>query len=226
MTLTPNDKFLESLSAFVDGEATEIERYRILKHVGSDPTLRDKWQRYHLIGSAMRRERQQLSQFDISSRVAAALAAEIRAEDASPPPVTDTTRAAPAWRDLALKFGVAASVAAVVVLGLSRPALDATDAPALASIDLPQPAPPALQVVTSVPTGFEVPVPVGRVVAGEAAAESLARAQANPTHDLTDPTTQALLNRLLMEHAERASANGSLGLLPFARVSHMESGER
>ena len=40
--------------------------------------------------------------------------------------------------------------------------------------------------------------------------------------DLTDPATQAMLNRLLIEHAARSSVNGSMGILPFARVSKMD----
>jgi hypothetical protein len=40
--------------------------------------------------------------------------------------------------------------------------------------------------------------------------------------DITDYETQEMLNRLLIQHAERASAHGSLGIMPFARVHKMQ----
>ena len=50
------DRMNESLSALCDGECDELEVRRVLNQVGSQPDLRDQWQRYHLIGSVMREE--------------------------------------------------------------------------------------------------------------------------------------------------------------------------
>ena len=50
------DRMKASLSALCDGECDELEVRRILNQVGTDPELRQQWQRYHLVGSVMRGE--------------------------------------------------------------------------------------------------------------------------------------------------------------------------
>lgn len=52
-----SEKLKESLSAVIDGEADEFELRRVLDEVGKDAELQLSWDRYHLIGSVMRRER-------------------------------------------------------------------------------------------------------------------------------------------------------------------------
>jgi len=52
-----SEKLKESLSAVIDGEADEFELRRVLDEIGKDAKLALSWERYHLIGSAMRRER-------------------------------------------------------------------------------------------------------------------------------------------------------------------------
>ena len=44
------------LSALMDGEVDEFELRRTLDRVGQDSALRDKWRRYHLAASALRKE--------------------------------------------------------------------------------------------------------------------------------------------------------------------------
>ena len=46
----------ESLSAAIDGEADELELRRVLNATRDDAEMRAKWQRMHLIGSAIRRD--------------------------------------------------------------------------------------------------------------------------------------------------------------------------
>lgn len=46
----------ESLSAAIDDEAEDLELRRVLNAARNDPELRAKWQRAHLIGSAIRGE--------------------------------------------------------------------------------------------------------------------------------------------------------------------------
>jgi sigma-E factor negative regulatory protein RseA len=52
-----SEKLKESLSAVIDGEADEFELRRVLDEVGKDAGLQQSWERYHLIGAVMRRER-------------------------------------------------------------------------------------------------------------------------------------------------------------------------
>jgi sigma-E factor negative regulatory protein RseA len=51
-----SDQLKESLSAVMDGEADDFELRRALDEMSNDPALRRVWERYHLIGSALRRE--------------------------------------------------------------------------------------------------------------------------------------------------------------------------
>jgi len=52
-----SEKLKESLSAVIDGEADEFELRRVLDEIGKDAGLAMSWERYHMIGSVMRRER-------------------------------------------------------------------------------------------------------------------------------------------------------------------------
>ncbi|MGD8415680.1 MAG: sigma-E factor negative regulatory protein [Pseudomonadales bacterium] len=52
-----SEKLKESLSAVMDGEADEFELRRVLDEMGKDAELAGSWERYHLIGAVMRRER-------------------------------------------------------------------------------------------------------------------------------------------------------------------------
>ncbi len=234
MTQKPTDQILESVSALVDNEASEIELHRILKNIGRDDVVRERWRRYHLIGSVLRREQVLLNSFDVSGAVASAIAQD------EPFTGSDDTLAAgnsakstsSAWRAVLAKSGVAASFAAVVVLGFQFAGSGQLPGNSqLAGVESGiEASGPAVAVTNVVPLGFELPVPQARTVSTNPAgamyspAESGLRAllPLEPAHDLSDTQTQELLNRLLIEHAQRSSVNGGLGILPFARVFKME----
>ena len=78
----------ESLSAAMDGEAEELELRRVLNAAGRDPALNAKWQRLHLIQSAMRGH--------VGTVVAAHGRQRPWLEASSPEPVSDASAAAPA----------------------------------------------------------------------------------------------------------------------------------
>lgn len=48
------ERLRESLSAVIDGEATELELRRVLNALAKDDALRAEWDRAHLVGAAMR----------------------------------------------------------------------------------------------------------------------------------------------------------------------------
>ena len=121
-----SEKLKESLSAAVDGEADEFELLRVLDETGKDAELASSWERYHLIGSVMRRER-----VTLSATMGEAIWAEIQpdadASVANQPVVSIAEESPPAhkaglgrWASLA----VAVSVAVAVVIGFG----DWTDA--------------------------------------------------------------------------------------------------
>lgn len=94
----------ERISALMDGELDEAERYGMVGPMSRARPARDCWADYHLIGDALRQS-SHLSQ-DISSRVMAALEDE--------PVVLAPQRQAP--RAALTPFAMAASVAAVLMV--------------------------------------------------------------------------------------------------------------
>ncbi|BBG30684.1 sigma-E factor negative regulatory protein [Zymobacter palmae] len=112
----------ESLSAIMDGEGNELELRRVLKTLDESPELGDVWRRYHLMRSALRRERDTVVDMDIASSVMAVIE-----QDETPLGDTAVEAAAPAQpvrsqkrRGLSLMGGaaVAAAVSLMVVSGV------------------------------------------------------------------------------------------------------------
>lgn len=101
----------EKLSALIDNELDGLERARLLRELGRDDTLAERWSRYHVIGLAMRRE-QIMPARDLPERVTRALetlggsAGETRVSAGRKPRFQSTGR-----------FAVAASIAGVLVVG-------------------------------------------------------------------------------------------------------------
>jgi sigma-E factor negative regulatory protein RseA len=54
------EKLRQSLSAAIDDEADAFELRRVLDELGRDAELRSLWDRYHIIGSALRGDRPQV----------------------------------------------------------------------------------------------------------------------------------------------------------------------
>ena len=81
MTTTNSD----NLSALVDGE---LQDERFFESLGSDPELRDTWERYHTIRDGLKAELPPVLDLDLAARVAAAIAQEPNPVDA--PPLRDS----------------------------------------------------------------------------------------------------------------------------------------
>jgi sigma-E factor negative regulatory protein RseA len=70
------DETLEQLSSFVDGELSDREQKRLLDACAHDHGLRDKWARYHLIGTALRAGLPETVPRGLAERVGLALEGE------------------------------------------------------------------------------------------------------------------------------------------------------
>jgi sigma-E factor negative regulatory protein RseA len=231
MTLNSSDQLFESLSALVDNEANELEVRRILKHAENNPDLMERWRRYHLIGSALRKERS--LQISGPTKLMESVASYI---DSSSLQIQEQEKdirsgAGSSWRDLMGKSAVAASFAATLVLGFNLLSSKSSDPMAESSLmaSAPSTAVGGTPVATAqhTPIGFELPLPEARTVStassGTVPTISTVSQSLNQMDDITDPATQQFLNQLLIQHAERASSHGSLGIMPFARVSRMNA---
>ena len=191
------ERLRESLSALMDDSANELELERVLKNV-DDEELRGTWVRYHAARSAIAGQPVQHLELDISQRVRAAIAEET--EVAAPQSFVQQMIKPVA------SFAVAASVAAVVVVGGLQVGGgdDPTATPQVAATAGVTPVGMATQagaVPVRATFGTQA-LPVERPDV-RAAYRDLARQQ---------------MQQLLPQHVEHAALNTPQGLVPYARV--------
>lgn len=213
----------ESLSALMDGEASELEVQRLLKESdASGGVLGERWARYQLAASVMRGEK--------VAPVSLGLAASISAAIADEPPLTAPAEpraandaAAPRsgwWRPLS-RGAVAATVAFAAVLGVQQMQTPQTGGELVATVERP-----AQQPVQSVPqpSGFLVPTLNTRSVSTNpqlVPEQRVGGMGVSPQVQVVpSPELMRHLNRVMMEHSEQAARVGSQGMVPFARATY------
>ncbi len=198
-----NDRLRESLSALMDGEANELEFERILANVGNNEELRETWARYNLASQALDGQEVSLTGMDISKRVSAAIAGETQAEQ-----VEQSSSFGQRLLKPLVSFGVAASVASVVLVGGQQLAgVDTTD--------------------DSLNVASRSIAPTYINMAGATPMRANLGTEAVP---IAQPPAKALYRQLaeermhihMQEHASHASMNTPHGLLSYARVPVIE----
>jgi len=115
----------ETLSSFIDGE--ELSSKSILDQLAQEPELAKTFERYHTIGDAMRDEVSPAFSLDFADKVAAAIDAEptiIAPAQISEPHTNKTAKpktaeVIPFFGKLG-QYGIAASVAAAMVIGVQQ----------------------------------------------------------------------------------------------------------
>lgn len=207
-----DSRLQESLSALMDGEASELELHRLLKAMETDGELRQCWLNYHLASGAVRGELHPHPLVDLSVSISAAIAEE---------PVHGARRQGLGrlWRATG-KVAVAASVAAAVLVVTQQfQPLPETQMAKTAS---------AGSAAGVVPSGFAAPDLSARTVnvsSGPAYAPGVAdRPVVVYVPDAQEQQARKQLiedhlNMLMLEHADNAARNGSQGLMPYARLS-------
>jgi len=108
----------QKLSALVDGELPAAEAGRVLDTLGSDPLLREAWSRYQLIGTALRRGVPERFDSNLGARVSAAIADQQPEGDEAPLLLTGAPATVGRWRRPVVGLALAASVAALAIIGL------------------------------------------------------------------------------------------------------------
>lgn len=210
-----NDNLRESLSALIDGEATELEVARILANSDNNE-LREAWSRYQLARTSLARDVNGVAAVPagFADRVRSAI--DGQAVEATPVAVVVASSEAatqqnkPSRLSAALRpltsFAVAASVAAAVVVGGQQ----------FGSGDTLTPAPATLANVAGAPS-------VGMVSSGAVPMQASYGTQAVANRQqMSQQAYQALaerqLERFLKDHAEQATLNTPQGLVPYARA--------
>lgn len=184
----------ELLSALMDGELGDFEVRRLLRDLDADSSAR--WSRQHLARRAMRDESLAFSQLDVSAAVSAAVAAQ---------PTTRTTAGGTGvgkWLQPLTGIGVAAAVAAVVVMAGGLLPTAENNAPALASRGVGPVAPVTVQAA-----------PATGSVNANASAGSVAVLPAAASED-----ARARFERYRLRHAQRTVDNSGHAVLSYARA--------
>jgi sigma-E factor negative regulatory protein RseA len=218
------ERLEESLSALMDGEATEMETHRLLKALAGNSQLRDRWKRYHMASAAIKGEPATTS-VDYSTAISAAIDQE------------------PAHRKSVLtmfagsagRFAIAASVAMVAVLGvqqLNSPAgtsliENGREVSEFAGVESSvENTGPAIQF----PSGFQPIINARTVSAGGNNKNSLRttpelefqqQAQQQFKQKYSETELRAYLNSIMSKHSSHAALNSNQGMLPFARLSEV-----
>jgi sigma-E factor negative regulatory protein RseA len=111
-----SDQLYEQISAFVDGELQEHETELLFKRLEREPELRARLVRYSTIGASLREEAGRGVTRSFAARVSAAIASA----GAEPPGQPLHARLNPRWLRTIAGLGVAATVAAVAILGVQQ----------------------------------------------------------------------------------------------------------
>ncbi|MBD2858574.1 sigma-E factor negative regulatory protein [Spongiibacter sp. KMU-158] len=194
-----SDLLKESLSALMDGEASELELRRLLK--SDDPALREQWAVMHRHRDSLH-EPVAFANLDISSRVMAELDS-VKQESSGQ-----------TWRQALSGLAVAASVAAVVVFGGNLSQLGGGN-PTVADSGRVYPA-TATMATGNVPVSAEFgqsPIyPLNQSnIAPAPAPDALATQQARERFEA-----------LLRKHTDNAALNNGQGIISYARVAQPE----
>ena len=206
----------ESLSALMDGEASEQDLQRVLDNI-DDQAVRGAWMRFqsasHSLTAGAAGDRHNV---DLSSRICAAVEREPALEmpvevvaPESPAQIRPVARWQQFSRPLA-SVAVAASVFAAVLLGTqfygTLEGGPGVDSPVSAD---------------RVAAGGVVGSPGGAAVRVRA---DLATPQVRISQPVSDYDALARdrLQRYLLPHAEEAALNGNQGMMPFAKVASFE----
>ena len=236
----------QSLSALMDNEASELEFRRLLKSGAVDEDvsqeLGQKWRRYHLASSIMRKDTAIDMQIDISEAVSIAIDQEdshSKLASTELTPITENQKADTAknrsWKDMFIQSSIAASVAVACVLGVQQfnspqesPMVVATQSPE----SFVQPVAGSTQQarVFDAPDGFNVPMAKASAVAAVTEQQRYTpvpnrRVQSNvdtAARRNNERLLQLHFEQLMREHAQTHRNNGNMGFLPYARVPNAE----
>ena len=110
-----NEMTKEQLSAWIDDELSDEESLLLLHRIGRDTALRDELATSLKIGQAMRGE-QSIAGDSFASRVALAIADEPTYDSGSGVVAVDSTPSSSGWFKAAAGAGIAAAVAAIVLV--------------------------------------------------------------------------------------------------------------
>ena len=208
----------QSLSALMDGEATDIELHRLLKEVSEGSELRDKWKRYHMVSSAIKGDAA-IASIDYSAAISAAI-------DEEP---AHRQGGFAVFAGSAGRFAIAASVALVAVFGvqqLNSPLDSIAPVSEFAGVEQvnKENTGPAIQF----PSGFQPIINARTVSAGGNNKNSqfvtpVIEVRQQVERNYSEAQLRAYMNDVMAKHSNHAALNSNQGMLPFARLNETEA---
>ena len=188
----------EILSTIVDSELDKCEPH-ILKSIAANDGSRSRWARYHLIGDVLRDSLTDVAPIHFSEQLRVAIEQE--------PTMLLPQRVNRPWLRPVAGFAIAASVAAIAVVGIQQNGVDPVvdDVTAVAAIS---PAP--------------VPTPAARTVT-PVTDQQIAESQETLKPVSGSIQTQRRLNGYLVKFNEQRSSLGVPGVNPYVRIVGFES---
>ena len=208
----------EHVSALADGELETLLVGPTISALEANADLKAAWERYSLIGSALRGEALRPEYRQIAGRVSEELAAGPIPLSASRPahrqPRPRAAETSRSRRGHYAGVALAASAAFLAVYAL----------PPLFTASNPVPTSPALAQVTppiSSPVAVSVsPPPSSRLVSLSPSRTS----EVSPRWHLAAPELESKLDQFLVNHQASSPANGIKGIFPYATVVGYEAG--
>ncbi|MDX1654929.1 MAG: sigma-E factor negative regulatory protein [Candidatus Competibacteraceae bacterium] len=119
------EKTAEQLSALIDGEVEDLELDLALRRLGRDSELIGRWERYHMISDALKNNLPESLDPDFAGRISRAI------QEEQTPAAAPSRQSSPqgfGYRSIA-GFGLAASLAVAVFIGLQTQPGDSSDPP-------------------------------------------------------------------------------------------------
>lgn len=220
-----NQAVNESLSALLDGEHTELDLRRVLKAAETDSAVAEKWASYQLTRQLISKELDAQCRGGFLQGIQEAIADE---------GVSNTKSSTfSRWQRYATQGAVAACFTFVFLIGATQWSQNNAGQPdqSLASQA------GSAESLAVVPQGFELPPLTARTVSNVPAGansnvsspafplRSQASGQAQLQEVVLSAEQQALLERLMLKHADSSAANGGLGVMPYTRANTNELAE-
>lgn len=220
----------ESLSALIDGEATELELRRVLDRLGESSELRETAINYQRIGAAIRHEPSAFANIDLSSSIRAAIADEFppELEESAGDEKSSNQKANSGkvgWIANLTRFAIAASVAVATVVGVQSWQLaNRGDAGIVSEMaDLEELEAPLGNNTISSEIAASGNFGVRGIQAGLGTEPSgMTPEQISHAHGYAAQVAQARFRAYMLEHAEQASAYGG-SVVPFVRAASFDT---
>lgn len=223
----PSQASVESLSALMDNQLSELELMRLLKACDSDSELgsqlRATWGRYQIVSASLRNDLPSLAPAGFADRISAALDNE-ETYQSSPTgnSTVDSKPAKPLWWQSMGRVAVAASVAGALIVGVQQ-----YQGKSLPGVQMAAETPAAVKDLNpaDLPSGINAPSLSARTVAVQSGYENrpqesrrvmyVPRQEGAPVYN---EDISIYVNQLIEEHSGNAALNSGQGMLPYSRV--------